>query len=389
MARFVCITNAPKFFRASLLYERKAVTDLWNRLTAVTKQQWKWRNVDDKTNVSWRKYNIDSRLLLVYGPPGSGKSTATLQWVYSVCKILPDVQCLWINCEEHHDAGCWKINMSATTGQVVMEKHHMPSKDDKDQFTHLVVLDGVQGVSFEIWKGLINAMAREGTAVIIASSEGVRFRARDSPDILKFEHFVPSWTQQEYYDACGNDEFWDTVYPYFGGNSDDDIVRRTQLIDSKFDIAGHSARFMFSVLTTHVRRQISGLADSLGLNARTLEDAVKSNRSIGAVNSLVARLHDNKNGVTPEYKASFPTLEDLTRVASNSFDLMPLESEEEEEPLNSTQCIVSKFAVAAIIGKIGWSDIEKIPSLARTLDNKVIEGYAVEQQLEKISVKHL
>jgi 5-formaminoimidazole-4-carboxamide-1-beta-D-ribofuranosyl 5'-monophosphate synthetase len=81
---------------------------------------------------------------------------------------------------------------------------------------------------------------------VVVSSEGVRFHEGDSQDIVKLQHFVPSWTLSEYFAASDNAEFWERRHEVFrGGTCDDDVSRRHQLIQEKFYIAGHSARFMF------------------------------------------------------------------------------------------------------------------------------------------------
>ena len=47
--RFFTYDGAPHYrSRQAVLYERRAVTDVWNKLTHVAHKQWKWKNVDDK-----------------------------------------------------------------------------------------------------------------------------------------------------------------------------------------------------------------------------------------------------------------------------------------------------------------------------------------------------
>ena len=77
----------------------------------------------------------------------------------------------------------------------------------------------------------MNDLARKGIAVIVVSSEGVRFHEGDSGDIMKLEHFAPSWTLEEYHAACAEDDFWRSCYGKFeGGTSGDDANQRRRLI---------------------------------------------------------------------------------------------------------------------------------------------------------------
>ena len=54
----------------------------------------------------------------------------------------------------------------------------------------------------------MNDLARIGIAVIVVSSEKVRFHEGDSSDIISLEHMVPSWTLAEYNAAICDDSFW-------------------------------------------------------------------------------------------------------------------------------------------------------------------------------------
>jgi hypothetical protein len=126
-------------------------------------------------------------------------------------------------------------------------------------------------------------------AVFLVSSEGVRLHEGDSQDIMKLEHFVPSWVMDEYLAACQSDAFWGTCFEYFQNVSqNDDIKVRAELLRAKYEIAGQSARFMFRKHDILLKKMISSLALALG-GIGSLETAVRSDRSVGAVNSLIAR----------------------------------------------------------------------------------------------------
>ena len=385
MARFFSISEAPGYLLASRLYERKPVTDLWSRLSAVAKQQWKWKNVTNKKDPVL--LSSKRRFLQVHGPPGSGKSSATFRWLWSVCEInkanATPVQAVWVNCaadKEQSDEVCWIIRKNAGVERVEMVPMQPPQKVADADFADIVVFDGIRASSVEQWRSLMNGLARRGVAVVIISSEGVRFHEGDSQDILKLEHFVPSWVKEEYLEACRDDQFWTDCHHYFvNANENDNFDRRTHLLNEKYEIAGHSARFMFSNFTDLLKASIKKLALALG-GIESLEAAVNSDRSTGAVNSLVARLQANKNGTTPHYRAVFPVAEDFTLVGTTFADFMPLDAEVDDE--QSTPRLVSTFASKEVVERIP-SSIERLRNMALALSNKVIEGYALEEQLKK------
>jgi hypothetical protein len=65
-------------------------------------------------------------------------------------------------------------------------------------------------------------------------------------------------------EARRNNQFWKRHCDEIGGSQDDDFDRRTALVDAKFEIAGHSARFMFSEVAETIPVRIKELATSLG-----------------------------------------------------------------------------------------------------------------------------
>jgi hypothetical protein len=217
-------------------------------------------------------------------------------------------------------------------------------------------------------------------AVILVSSEGVRLHEGDSQDIMKLEHFMPSWLMNEYLAACQSDAFWSTCFSYFeNANQNDTPQRRAQLLDEKYEIAGRSARFMFRHRDKLLKTSINRLALALG-GIDSLEAAVRSDRSTGAVNSLIARTCDDANGETPQLLAVFPVAADLVAAASGFADLQLLD---EEVDLNvSAPRLVSTYATEQVIKRIP-TNVVRLHGLATALSNKVIEGYALEQQLKK------
>jgi hypothetical protein len=256
----------------------------------------------------------------------------------------------------------------------------LPTSSEDATLADIVVLDGLRTTTVERWRALINDLARHGVAVFLVSSEGVRLHEGDSQDIMKLEHFVPSWVMDEYLAACQSDAFWGTCFEYFqNASQNDDIKVRAELLRAKYEIAGQSARFMFRKHDILLKKMISSLALALG-GIGSLETAVRSDRSVGAVNSLIARTCIDANGETLHVLAVLPVAGDLTVAAVGFADLRPLD--EEVDMNESSPRLISTYATEQVIKNIPTS-VERLRNLATALSNKAIEGYAVQEQLKK------
>ena len=344
----------------------------------MTKQQWKWKNFANKEDPDFMQ--SQKRLLQIYGPPGSGKSSATFHWVQRVCRTCP-TKAYWISCAAENEQ-CWFIEGAAGGGSGIpgVSPYDTPHTAEAMLDTAVVVFDGIWTSTVEKWRGMINDLARKGIAVIVVSSEGVRFHEGDSQDIMKLEHFVPSWTLDEYHAACIEDDLWRSCYEHFeGGTSGDNVNQRQRLIGNKFTLAGHSAQFMFAKFTFQIEQKIRRDAGAMG-GIDSLEKALRSIYSSGAINTVLARLQVDKNGTTPQQPAVFPAAEDLEAAGVTKADFHPLQAEIDQE--NAQPRLVSAFASDEVIKNIPAS-IERLRNIARCLSNKAIEGYAFEQQLEK------
>lgn len=196
---------------------------------------------------------------------------------------------------------------------------------------------------------------------------------------------VPSWILAEYVAASSDDTFW-SVYTnkFHGATVSDNLDRRQELLKEKFAVAGYSARNMFGLEAEQAESQIRCEAESMGgINA--LEEAVKRTRSIGFVNSLVARLPaTQENGATPTVTAVFPTQYDTLATAAGIEDTQS-EPREFAEFLTVPR-IVGTYAVQKIVADLP-SEIKRLRAIARKLDNRAIEGYSFEEQLKKSLVE--
>ena len=382
MSRYFSTLNGPEYIRGSNLYERKPVTDLWSKLTVVANKQWKWKNLGEATREEEEFLLSDKRLVQVYGPPGIGKSSATFSWLDQVCSSL-HTQALWIDCQSAEKA-CWLVD--GTREQQgsrcsIEAKHAVPTSEEDASGCCAVVFDGVRKKMLENGPlaHLMFSIARIGVATLVVSSEGVRLPAGQSNDVAKLGHFVPSWTMEEYSAACNNDVFWRNTWHYFeGASASDNADRRTEIVGSKFEVAGHSARFMFhqtSFLVMEALRTATNAVD-----ATSLEQATGQTASSGAVNTVVARLQADKNGITPVAAAIFPTADDFTAAGTGRGDFVP--TVEESDTIEPQARIVSNYAAQQVTKNLP-TDVRKLRILAQKLSNRVILGYAFEEQLQK------
>lgn len=332
-------------------------------------------NVQTKGNPQWK--NADQRILQVHGPPGTGKSSAVFFWVGKTCEMA-NTQALWLKCATAQGK-CWKVEKNTLKERIeTTEQKQVPLSVEEVGDASIVVFDGIRSFTLETWRDLINNVARSGRFVIVVS-EGVEFHAGDSQDIMKLQHFVPSWQENEYFEACNNNDFWASVRGRIANaNANDSQAHREEVIRQKFSIAGHSARFMFRQTAIGVEDELERKVRQMG-NITTLDMAVRNDRSSGAVNSLIARLHRGKNGPTPTQRATFPSEQDRNDVAATVADL--LECHEDLDERGSYPRLVSDKATEDIVKNIPGS-VTTLRTIGVTLDNRAIVGYALEEHLK-------
>jgi len=136
---------------------------------------------------------------------------------------------------------------------------------------------------------------------------------------------------------------------------------------------------MFKESVTSIESFLGSKALTMG-GIDSLEAAVKADRSVGAVKSLVARLSETKNGPTPAEEAVFPTQESFDAAAERVEDFS--ECDEDHDTSESRPCLVSAVATDKVIRELP-TDVGRLRHVARKLDNQAIEGYALEEQLKK------
>mmetsp|Transcript_25787 Transcript_25787/g.39564 ORF Transcript_25787/g.39564 Transcript_25787/m.39564 type:complete len:506 (+) Transcript_25787:27-1544(+) len=380
MSRFFAGLSAPStpdyLQSAGKLYERQPVTDLWNNLTRVAKKQWQWMAVADKQAPEW--VGLQHRLLLVHGPPGTGKSSACYQWSIQACRSS-GADVTWFDCaESEREVTCWHLERDETQRNQVAVTEIPGARHSEEITSKIVVFDGLRKSTVGKWKPLFVALARRGVAVLLVSSESVRIHRGNMNDITTLRHRVPSWTLEEYECASADDGFWASNADVFTAQQNAAVDTRNLALDQKFETAGHSARFMFRDSPAIIKDTIVDCADALD-NIDALSKALKRQGNVGAVNTLIAWLY--QNGPTPNERASLLQDFDLETPAA---DRAALGIHDDEVRLVETEnCFVSPYAARKVLdGMI--TTVDQLKTVAAATGNRAIEGYALEMHFETV-----
>lgn len=370
--------DAPSYLRTDHpLYERKPVTDLWNRLTDVAERQLKWKAVVDKQDVQW--LGRKSRLLQVSGPPGSGKSSAAFAWAHKTC-LASGYSVAWIDmAKKTSDGRCWFLQRGSNSQTVTTERVQV-SPDQVD--ASIIILDGVRSETIGDWEGFAKLHAEAGAAVMLVSCEGVRLHGGDMNNIADLEHRSPSWTMKEYQHASRIDAIWEKIANEALGlgpaGVNVDHARRAVALEEKYPFAGHSARFMFNMTLSEVKSKIRTSSEALD-SLKSLRQAMRRRGNKGSVNTLTAWLY--KNGATPDYTARF--LQDFVPAALSRQELSVTDQEYQNIPVvDDENCLVSTMAAREVIKTIE-TDVSVLRSAGRALGVRAVEGYALEASFSK------
>ena len=222
----------------------------------------------------------DHRLGWVLGSAGTGKSVTALAFALSL--DLAKYSFTWIHlsrmmCTEvlHvNQGGKWKEDaFPAKEVWTVLEK----TKVEKSKI-YVIFIDGyVESVhdhqtafkAVEIWYSRNKADHR--LCVLSSMSSRGKNSFNDDAKHSTIEHYVDSWTREEYREAASNTGFFQSVQKNLasavsaqavGGTS---IRDRFDMVDSKFYFAGGSSRYMFDcnveTVCSQIHQSISAVQD--------------------------------------------------------------------------------------------------------------------------------
>ena len=360
---FLDLSEAPPgYFSTPHLYRRKPVNDLHQMLRFVVERQ--WRKVEQNEI-------YPCTFAHVFGPPGSGKSSASWAWAHHARNAhgctFASVRC---------DLGtCHFTTPDGTTIEVQARELERILLVPGGDFARVIcVFDQALNRNIDPYIAMIVKFIQAGIGVILVSSESVRLNEGTFQGLKSAEHRFLGWTKEEYSAAIANQPFFDAIKATAFGEQAD-YADRDSLLDDKFPFAGHSARYMFAMSTSDVKRRILrhvASADA-ALTVDQLSSALTSPFASGAINSLMSWLVADGNGI-----------------ASDQYEPLILSGPwPNEDPrgdnfgqrvgMGTSNCFVSHFAGQT------WAGKRKAPSkelrfLGMSIGEMSIVGYGFQQR---------
>lgn len=279
----------PGYFSTQHLCRRKPVNDLHQMLRYVVEKQ--WRKVEQNEVYPWT-------FAEVFGPPGSGKSSASWAWAHharnaQACTFA-SVRCDLGSCHITKPYGTAVDVQAAELESILLVKG--------GDFTRVIcVFDQALNRNIDPYIAMIVEFIQAGIGVILVSSESVRLNQGTFQGLKSVIHRFPGWTKEEYSAAIANQPFFDAIKATAFGEQAN-YADRDSLLEDKFPFAGHSARYMFATSTSDVKAQISRDAASAdaSLTVNQLWNVLMSPFASGAINSLMSWLVADGNGVAPD-----------------------------------------------------------------------------------------
>lgn len=177
------------------------------------------------------------------------------------------------------------------------------SQNKSDEIRRPIFLfDQVLAGNLMKWVSLMVPAIKDGTSVIIVSSEGVVLKDGTFQESTCINHRFPGWTMEEYEACCEDQAFFDSVKDKaFGSGAE--FMLREELLADKFYYAGHSARLMFRKTKAQAIDSIRDNTTSFQPTIGNLTRALKAPKAQGAVHFLMSWLHEC-NGPTPVEESS-------------------------------------------------------------------------------------
>ena len=315
------------------------------------------------------------RLAHVYGPPGSGKSCATWYWAHTRARAAACVMA-YVHCDIKK---CNFTDVQGQTSVVAFEDLESTVFPGGCYRRAICILDQALAKNVHDLVGTILHLAAAGAVVILVSSEGLRLNEGSFSPFDVIDHRFPGWSLDELKFACQYRPFFDTVkVQAFGANAVYEDYE--ELVEEKFFVAGHSARYMFTKSLADVVDKITQNVAELEPNLKVITNALKSPKCFGAVNSLMPCL-DACNGRTPVLPSPF-----LHVGAWPAVDPIP-DDQGRRSGCGINHCFVSVRAAQEIITTMFFSSAD-LRAMGLKFDVPGIVGYAFQQRFLEFANEH-
>jgi len=181
----------------------------------------------------------DGQNLRVSGPPGTGKSTEALAWALWKAQDTKK-KVVWFHFSQNRAT---KVVIDGASDQITAG-HSAKIADIEASAGDFLVIDGVtkkDSVSINracsVWRD-----SQECRAFVTVSSVSIPVAVQEDEEAKIRAHTVPSWSLEQYQQACQDDTFFNSVKDNLKIG---DNILDGDLILAKYAYAGGSARWMF------------------------------------------------------------------------------------------------------------------------------------------------
>ena len=213
---------------------------------------------------------------IVYGQPGTGKSSAAYLMAGSLALHREDISILWVNvnksfklkysCVLLEKGKCWKIELpSLASVEELLKTLWMESNDQSAKRVLLVDGyvggDGTSAYAFAL-EWVLGDLNRH-KVLFMSSMGGMQPLSPEAQDIVGSSGFQQTtWTFEDYLKAISNPRFRDSVLRSLSVEPSEshDTQTVTRKLKAKHHYAGGCARFMFGYTTDEV---ISVIEDTI------------------------------------------------------------------------------------------------------------------------------
>jgi hypothetical protein len=314
----------------------------------------------------FEQLNLPKPIIMIQGPPGSGKSSMTWVWASQLDSVC------WIHLDELVATVC---SRDGPEWVRYTESHEGVLDIVASWHSKFLILDGIvkekhaELVSRAIAKWLI-----EGKKLVLVCSLQYVIKA-ETLQVHKVAPFeMPSWTFQEYQEAYANEDFKKSISEDIFPDGDNDEEK----LEDKYFVAGGSARWMFQFTVSDAIDDIERQISRVGTDAQLLLKGLEGERSNTSISHLFCSL-DKKPFIISEFatralaekcESSFLTNARNSALALNpSFDGWILEAEfiyrlraAEVKIYRRGSDVASHLPVAATLKFTNFSDIKAMPA---------------------------